>query len=134
MSKAGVLSGIELWGLLATGVAATGSLYWQSPEITLGVVAGGVLMAGNLLVIRHVVRDLMGGKEESFGEGKAKKRRSWLVLQYVLKILAILAIVGGLLKVGGISPAGLLIGITAALAALLIAGLRSAAFEEDDES
>lgn len=134
MSKQAALKGVELWALAATAAAACGSLYWRSTEATLGVIVGGLLMAANLYVIRRVVADVMGDGDEAIGEDKRKKRRSWMVLQYVLKIVAILAVVGGLLKMGGISPIGLLVGITASMTALLIAGLRAAAFEEEDES
>jgi len=78
-----------------------------------------------------VVRDVMGDEGETIGDDGRKKRKSWMVIQYVLKMLAMLVILFGLLKWKGINPFGLLLGITAALTALLVVGLRAAAFEED---
>lgn len=134
MSRPAVLKGMEVWALSFTAVAAIGSIYWRSSEVTLGVIAGGLLMAVNLYVIRRVVSEVIGEEGEVVGESRRKKRKSWMIFQYVLKMLAMLAFLWGALKWGGISPIGLLLGITAALTALLIAGLRAAAFGEEEEN
>jgi|GEM_PF-2302691 len=131
MSRPVVLKGMEIWALSCSAVAAIGSIYLGSAEMTLGVIAGGLLMTGNIYIIRRVVRDVMGDEGETIGDDGRKKRKSWMVIQYVLKMLAMLVILFGLLKWKGINPFGLLLGITAALTALLVVGLRAAAFEED---
>jgi hypothetical protein len=131
MKKPAVLSGMEIWVLAFTAVAALVSIHWRSAEATLGVIAGGLLMAGNFMAIRHVVKDLMGEADEPSDDRRRKKRRSWLVAQYVLKMVAMLAIIAGLLSWGRINAIGLLAGITVALAALVIAGLRAAAFDDE---
>lgn len=125
------MRGLELWAVGITALASLASLAWSDMRLSLGVMLGGFLMAANFWVIRHVVSDLMGQAGE-LEDSKRRKRRSWLVFQYVLKMVALLVILGAALKFGKVSPAGLLVGITAALTALLAAGLRAAAFDDEN--
>jgi uncharacterized membrane protein YoaK (UPF0700 family) len=102
-----VLKGMELWAIVATAVAAVGSLYWESTRITLGVISGGLIMTGNLLVIRRVVTDVLGETASGADEARRGFRKKWIIVQYVLKMIALFAILAGLIKFGGISPLGL---------------------------
>jgi NADH:ubiquinone oxidoreductase subunit 6 (subunit J) len=130
MSDASKLRGVELWALILTGLAILGSMPWGSVKLTLGIATGGILMAGNVFIIRRVVAGMLA--EEDLDEKRNKKRRRRLVLQYVVKMLALLGVIGVIIKYGKVSPVGLLIGMTTALLALIAVGMKTAVEEKEE--
>ena len=99
-----------------------------SMNFTLGVTAGGALMTGDVFLIMRVATGLLG--EEPPDEQQARKLRRKLLLQYLLKVIGLFVILGVLIWKTEISPAGLLIGITASILGPMYVGLRDADFEE----
>ena len=111
-----------------SAVAVAVSLIFFSTRVTLGVVAGGVLMTGNIYLLRRVIGGLLG-KEPPTGS-EVKKRRRRLLFQYLLKTLGLMVVLAALIWKTDINPAGILAGITAATTGLLYVGLRDAELEE----
>lgn len=129
MNEAGKLKGVEFWALILTCLAVLGSMPWGSAKLAMGIATGGVLMAGNVFIIRRVVAGMLA--EDDLDENKNKKRRRRLILQYVAKMLALLGIIGVVVKYEKVNPLGLLIGMTAALSALIAVGMRAAVEEKE---
>jgi len=108
--------------------AAIVPLLFGSLTIALGVAVGGFLMTADIYLLQRVVRGLL--REEPANEKEVKKKRRFLVFQYLLKTLGLLVVLGAIIWKTDISPAGLLVGITAALIGPIYVGLRDANVEE----
>ncbi len=130
MKEPGELAGLEAWALGFTMITAIGSTYFKNAEMTLGIIAGGAIMTANMWVIRRVVKGLIEGAIEEAAAGENKKKNSGIIAQYVLKILVFVIVIAILAKWGGVDPAGLIIGLTVSLAALITVGLKSAGKED----
>lgn len=130
MSGTTNLRGIEFWALILTCLTVLGSIPWGSLKLAVGIALGGILMAGNVFIIRRVVTGML--TEDDLDEKKNKNRRRWLVFQYVAKMLALLGIIGVVVKYGKVNPLGFLIGMSAALLALIVVGMRSAVEEKKE--
>jgi hypothetical protein len=113
---------------LTSGLAAVAATPFVSISTTVGIAAGGALMTGNIYLLRRVVIGMLGEEPRSAKEAKRKRRR--LLLVYMVKMIGLLVVLGGLILKTDISPAGLLTGVTAAIIGLMYVGLRDADIEE----
>jgi len=120
--------GMVSMAAIFSAVVALVSLIFFSTRVTLGVAAGGALMSGNIYLLRRVIGGLLG--KEPPTESEVKKRRRFLLFQYLLKTLGIMAVLAALIWKTDINPAGILAGITAATTGLLYVGLRDAELED----
>lgn len=85
-------------------------------------------MSFDVFLLRRVISGLLG--EEPKDEKEIKRKRSWLVFQYLLKVIGLLVLLGLIVLKTKISPVGLLIGVTAAIIGPMYVGLRDADDEE----
>ena len=108
----------------AGGLAALASLSLGSMRVTLGVMAGGALMTGDIYLLKRVIGGLIG--EEPSNESEAKRKRRFLVFQYIIKVVGLLVILAVLIWKTNVHPAGLLVGVTAAIIGPMYVGLRDA--------
>lgn len=96
---------------VVAGALALGGL-----AAALGVVAGGALALGNFRWLAATALGVLGAGE---GEG----RRAWLPWT-VLRFAVLVTAAAALLLSGWAHPAGVLIGLTVPICALVVAGLR----------
>jgi hypothetical protein len=115
------------------GIISAGALIAFSPfaseNFIIGVALGGFLMTLDIYLLKRVIVGLLG--EEPKSEKEAKRKRRFLVFQYVLKVVGLLVILAVLVLKTKISPAGLLVGVTAAIIGPMYVGLRDA--NEDEQ-
>ncbi len=100
---------IQIINVCLLAATALGSL-WFSKAFALGVVAGGVLMAGNFNVIVSVIRSV-------FLKGDAGALKVGL---YWFKFIAVMTLTGVLVLVFKIDVFGLLTGLTTILVAIVV--------------
>ena len=85
--------------MILMGIALTaGSLYFRSPSLTFGVVAGVILGIANLWLIRKAVDGLLGGHKSS------------LTGAYLVKIIGVFGLLFVLIKGVGLNPLGIVAG------------------------
>lgn len=111
-----------------SSLAVLASLLFESLYFTLGVAAGGALMTGDVFLLRRVITGLLGSEPQT--EREAKSRRRKLLFQYVIKEVGLVVILAALIWKTKINPAGLLVGVTAAIIGPIYVGLRDADLEE----
>jgi len=113
---------------IASVLAALASLLFGSLKLTLGVVAGGALMTGDIFLLRRVVTGLIGDETPDLKE--ASRKRRFLVFQYIIKVIGLFVVLALLIWKTNVHPVGLLAGVTAAILGLIYVGLRDADIEK----
>jgi len=113
-------------------LAVLASLLLGSTRLAIGAAAGGAIMTGDIYLLRRVVTGLFGADIES--EKVAKGKRRLLLFQYLLKVIGLLVILAALVLMTNIHPAGLLLGVTAAIIGPMYVGLRDANIEESEDT
>lgn len=92
----------SFYHLVCVGVAAIGCLVvW--PDGALGVLVGGVLMAGNFWVLRAMMRRILSGA--------ANRTKLIYAILLALKLVAVMGVMAVLVLVIDINPIGLALGM-----------------------
>jgi len=117
MAKEIRLDALEKTEWVIFALLAVGSLAFWDCEITLGVIAGGIIVILNFKVLRRIVE-----KGFSSEEGIPKS----FFFKYVLKFLSLIAAVAGIafLLQGMINLIAFLVGLLTIFLAIFVEGLR----------
>lgn len=110
-------TGLVLGLLAVVGCALSG----QPVGMTLGVALGAAIALGNLLLIRKAVTNVV-----SDGQVHGKRAGIWAMV-FVLKLGVLLAVVYAAVELGGADVTGLMLGVSAVFAAVIIVSLLMAA-------
>ena len=88
-----------------------GSIYYQSPKISLGVILGGFLSLINIKILTKIVENLFQQDIPS---------KSIIVVQYVIKIVLLFAILYAVITYKVVNIIAFVVGFSAFFIALLV--------------
>ncbi|GIW47577.1 MAG: hypothetical protein KatS3mg078_1454 [Deltaproteobacteria bacterium] len=116
INSGSILGRIEKTGLIVTGIIALVNLLLGSPEIALGVVAGGILATVNFFTIKLVVRAIVSNLYS----------KGFSIFIIMVKLAILIAIVISLFVFTRLNIYGFLIGIMGVLIVIIGESLRGA--------
>jgi hypothetical protein len=116
INSGSILGRIEKTGLVVTGIIALVNVLLGSPEIALGVVAGGILATVNFFTIKLVVRAIVSNLYS----------KGFSIFVITVKLAILIAIVISLFTFTRLNIYGFLIGIMGVLIVIIGESLRGA--------
>lgn len=93
------------------------SYFLLNPATTLGIIIGGILIITNFHIFQYTLSKAFENN------GKLKKRRILIYLNYYFRLFALGVIIFVLLKIGHIDPVGLVIGLSTVVVAIAFLGV-----------
>lgn len=114
---------ITAWLVLAV-LTAAGWLAF-GPQIGGGILVGGLLAVVNFHLMAHILISVLGRPLRSREEWQSAGRQAvaYMTVRYVLRFLALVAIIFLLIRSGWFHIAGLLIGLSTIVITLIILGI-----------
>ena len=106
------LSSIERKNLIILPVLTLGSIWFQSPRATLGVLLGGVISILNFWLLRRIIQ---GGLQ-------SRENRPAFAMSYVLKFAALVAVVFLVICSHVVDALGFVIGLSTVFVSIALDG------------
>ncbi len=109
---------VILWGALLT----SGSVFFWDFSIIMGVFIGALIASLNWVGFRFLLSRLMEG---------ATRKRAHYIIAFVLKILAVLSVVGAVIAFAPVNPFAFVAGLSSLMAGIFTGSLKHSLQRED---
>ncbi len=103
--------------LLVLLVLISASYFLFGRSVSLGVVAGGVLIMGNFTILQHSIRKAFSSQEFN------PRQKANIIMKYYLRLLCLGIIMFILIAKGWVHPIGLVIGLSTLVFTIICLGL-----------